>query len=405
MSFNALQGKIDEIKTGSDLSFYSLTGGANNKIIGNNRLYREGWLCNEDVYAVVSRLASLVSSLPIKLMNGEEIADPATDEFAKFFYSEWNKKRGLRAELHRVILNVCVYGRAYTYKKESEDEIIGFGKSELWTLNTKFVNPCSTGNYDYFENPDYYTLTNGSKQNRIYPEELIIVDNANLETSNFDEYISPMQSVFNTVTSENNRSNAESVMLSNRGIAGFISPKATSGDSGLLGFNSKVMDAIRTSFSKLTGGSEKFNKVEVVEKASEFTQLGMSASDLKIVEMRLNHVRSICNAYNVPSLLFNDYQSRTHANYETALKAMYSDAIIPLYKKWESQFTKDFLISYNKKNKTKYSLKLSMDEIEALNRSVSDVFRSLNPQIANRFLDNMSESDIKALLIDLGLTK
>ena len=405
MSFNALQGKIEEIKNGSNLNFYSYTDIAGNKRIGNDKLYKEGWLNNEDVYAVVSRLSSLVSSLPIKLMVGDEIADPATDEFAQFFYSEWNKKRGLSAELYRVVLNLCVYGRSYTLKKDSEEGIIGFKKQELWTLNTKSVCPSSTGNYNYFENPDYYTLTNGSKQDRLYAEELIIIDNANLETSNEDEYISPMQSVFNTITAENNRSNAESVMLSNRGIAGFISPKATSGDSGLLGFNSKVMDAIRASFAKLTGGSEKFNKIEVVEKASEFTQLGMSASDLKIVEMRLNHVRSVCNAYNVPSILFNDYQSRTHANYETALKAMYSDAVIPLYKKWESQFTKDFLIPYNKKNQTKYSIKLSMDEIEALNRSVADVFQSLNPQIAQRFMDNMSEADIKALLIDLGLTK
>ena len=404
MSFNALQGKIDEIKAGNDLSFYSLNELSGNKIIGNDRLYREGWLCNEDVYAVVSRLASLVSTLPIKLMDGDTIADPLKDEFAKFFYSQWNEKRGLSAELYRIVMNLGVYGRSYTLKKP-EEGIIGFTNDELWTLNTKHICPSNTSNYDYFESPEYYTFTNGSKQDKLYPEELIIVDNANLESSYNDEFVSPMQSIFNTVTSENNRSNAESVMLSNRGIAGFISPKATSGDSGLLGFSTKVLDSIRASFSKLTGGSEKFNKIEVVEKASEFTQLGMSASDLKIVEMRLNHVRSVCNAYNVPSILFNDYQSRTHANYETALKAMYTDAVIPMYKKWESQFTKDFLISYNKANGKKYTIKLSMDEIEALNRSVADVFTSLNPQIAGRFMDNMNEADIKALLIDLGLTK
>jgi len=126
---------------------------------------------------------------------------------------------------------------------------------------------------------------------------------------------------------------------------------------------------------------------------------------LKIVEMRLNHVRSICNAFGVPSLLFNDYQSRTHSNYDTALKSMYTDAVIPIYKKWKNQFNKEFLIPYNKVNGTNYTIKLQMNEIEALNRSVADVFTNLNPQIAMRLMDNMNEADLKALLIDLGLAQ
>lgn len=404
MSYNALQDKIEEIKAGNDLNFVSLTNSSSNKIISDERLLKDGWLCNEDVYSVVSRLALLVSSLPIKLMNGDNIADASVDPFAQFFYSKWNSKRGLNAELYRVVVNLSTYGRAYTLKKLDEDTPFGFSADSLWTLNTRNVVPYSQ-NYDYFEEADYYSITTGNKTIKVDREELIIVDNASLETCENDSYVSPLQSVFNTITAENNRSHAEGVMLSNRGVSGFISPKSGSGDSGAIGFTSKVMDKIRGSFANLTGGADKFNKVEVIEKATEFTSLGMSASDLKIVEMRLNHVRSICNALGVPSLLFNDYQSRTHSNYETALKSMYTDAVIPIYQKWESQFNKDFLIPYNKINSTNYTIKLQMNEIEALNRSVSDVFTSLNPQIALRLMENMNEADVKALLIDLGLTK
>jgi len=300
-----------------------------------------------------------------------------------------------------ITLNQLIYGRSITYK---ESNVVGFAPTSLWTLNTSQITP-STKSYDYFENPDYYTLFNGSKSIKLYPEELIITDNLSLETDYESQFISPLQASWSSVVSSNNRANAEKVMLENRGISGFISPKASTGDSGLIGFLDGTMDAIRTAFAKLTGGSNKFNKVELIQQASEFTQLGMSASDLKIIEMRLNHVRSICNAYGVPSLLFNDYQSRTHANYKEALKSMYTDAVIPLFKKWKQQFEKQFLNELNEMLGKKYWIKLNMSEIEALNRSVADVFTGLNPQIASRMLDNMTPEEQREIMIELGLIK
>jgi len=106
MGFNALQDKIKQIEAGNGLNFLSLNNSPSNKIITDERLLQEGWLCNEDVYAVVSRLALLVSSLPITLMNGDNTVDPLVDPFAQFFYSEWNTKRGLNAELYRVVMNL-----------------------------------------------------------------------------------------------------------------------------------------------------------------------------------------------------------------------------------------------------------------------------------------------------------
>ena len=396
---NVFEQKIKEVQSGTN-SFYALTDSPTYNKIGNDRLLKEGWRANEDVYAVCSRLATLVSSLPIQLMDGEELAQESDPFFLKF-YDNWNKKRGLVGELYLITLNQLIYGRSITYK---ESNVVGFAPTSLWTLNTSQITP-STKSYDYFENPDYYTLFNGSKSIKLYPEELIITDNLSLETDYESQFISPLQASWSSVVSSNNRANAEKVMLENRGISGFISPKASTGDSGLIGFLDGTMDAIRTAFAKLTGGSNKFNKVELIQQASEFTQLGMSASDLKIIEMRLNHVRSICNAYGVPSLLFNDYQSRTHANYKEALKSMYTDAVIPLFKKWKQQFEKQFLNDLNEMLGKKYWIKLNMSEIEALNRSVADVFTGLNPQIANRMLDNMTPEEQREIMIELGLIK
>ena len=396
---NVFEQKINEVKAGTT-SFYSLTDSPTYTNITNDKLLKEGWRSNEDVYAICSRLASLVSSLPVQLMDGENPALDTDPMFVKF-YDNWNMKRGLNAELYLNVLNILIYGRSYIFK---QSDVVGMQPTALWTLNTSNVTPSSI-NYSYFKDPEYYSLFDGAKSVKLYPDELIITNNASLETDALNGFISPLQSAWNSVISENNRSNAEKSMLENRGIAGFISPKASNGDAGLVGFLDNTMTAIRTAFANLTGGAKKFNKIEVVQQATEFTQLGMSAGDLKIIEMRLNHVRSICNAYGVPSLLFNDYQSRTHANYKEAMKSMYSDAVIPLFEKIKSSLEKSYFNDINALTGKYYWLKLDKSQIEALNRSVADVFTGLNPQIANRMMDKMSDEEIREIMLELGLIK
>jgi HK97 family phage portal protein len=397
---NVLQTKIDSIKNASDLNFVSLSEASAYRKISEEELTNKGWLTNEDVYSVINRLSNLVSSLPITLMNGDNPVE-STDPFYDKFYNNWNPKRGLKPELRLYVINYLLYGRAYQYKNS---ETLSLEPDGIWTLNTRNVTP-SNAKYSYFNTPEYYYLFEGAKKTKIFSDELIIISNPTTEEDFYTEYVSPLQAVWNTVLSENNRSTAEKSMLANRGIAGFISPKAASGDASILGFAEPVMKKIRSAFSTLTGGASKFNKVEVLEKASEFTQLGMTANDLKVVEMRLNHVRSVCNALGVPSLLFNDYQSRTHANYKEAMKSMYTDAVIPLYDEWESQYYKQFLKDYNSVTGQDYWLKLQKDEIEALNRNVVDVFTSLNPAIAQRFMEKMSDQEVRDLMLEIGVIK
>lgn len=398
MGFNIFDSKVKEALNngGGFISLSDINGYQN---ISDGQLYKEGWLSNEDVMSVVSRLANLVSSLPIVLMNGDDPVQD-TDPIFKKFYDEWNTKRGLNPELYLYVLNILIYGRAYIYKNAP----IGIpSKSDLWTLNSYYVTP--QGNYDYFSNPEYYNLDTGKTTQKIFYDEIIEINNYSLEKSYETEYVSPLQSVWKSVIAGNNRADAEAAMLENRGIAGFIAPKSSSGDASLIGFMDSTMKAIREKFSSLVGGAKKFNKVEVIEQASEFVQIGMSSQDLELVKSRLNHIRSICNVYNVPSLLFNDYQSRTHANYGEAMKAIYNDAVLPLFDKWNAAFQKDFLNDINEKSGANYYVKVDKSEIEALNKSVIEVLKSLPQNLSSRMVEQLDDAEIRALMLELGIIK
>jgi HK97 family phage portal protein len=385
--------KTDNIKQG----FIGLNTPFIGKRIAQEKLLRDGFLSNEDVFAVVSRLSRLCANTPIVLMNGDDVV-PDTDEIYKRFYDNWNAKFGLKESLYQYYINLLLFGVAYIYDKS---ETLGFIGDEQWILPSQNVTP-STYTNSLFDEPRYYQFNDGAKTLNILPEQLIITRYYDPSLYN-NEGISPLQSVWKTVESSNNRATAESSMLENRGISGFISPKATSGDSAMIGFSSKVMEVVRAAFANLTGGAKKFNKVEVIESAADFTQLGMDANDMKIIEMRLNHVRSICNTYGVPSLLFNDYQSRTHANYENAMKAMYTDAVLPNVELFKNQYEKKYLNKLNLFTGQKYWLRIAVEEIEALNKTVADILRELPNNITAALLNEMTTEEKRELIITLGL--
>jgi HK97 family phage portal protein len=415
-------------------TFYKLPVGYNYNRVSPTKIVRDGYLSNEDVYSMVSRFARLCGSIPMVLMNGEDTV-PDTDEFYRMFYDNWNEKYGKEEGLYQVFVNLFLHGNAYILKKT---ESLGFMPDELWALPSDKITP-SSYTTSIFDTPAYYQFNDSATIHKYFPNQLIQIQYYDPSFEG-EEGLSPLQANWNTVLAGNNRATAEKTMLENRGISGFISPKGT-GDAGSYGFTNQVIETVRKAFATLTGGAKKFNKVELIEQAAEFTQLGMDANDMKIIEMRLNHVRSICNAYGLPSILFNDYQSRTHANYKEAMKALYTDAVIPQVKLFINQFEKHFLNQVNMLTGNKYWLKIAKEEIEPLKEDQTaisasilsqyeknlltkkearlalglseqieeeqtkgvELLRSLSPLLANQLISTMTEEDRNRLLKEMGL--
>ena len=425
--------KLNEVKEG----FFGLMEARGYSRVSSDKIVKEAYLGNEDVYSIVSKFARLCATTPLKLMNGDKVVLD-TDPIYKKFYDNWNVKYGKEESLYQLFVNLLLHGDAYILNKS---DTIGFIPEEQWVLPSQAINT-SQHIYNFFEEPPFYQFNDGTKIYKYFPEELIIIKYYDPSLKGH-EGLSPLQSVWNTVESSNNRAVAESSMLENRGISGFISPKASSGDAGAIGFSQKVIETVRASFSSLIGGAKKFNKIEVIERGADFTQIGMDANDMKIIEMRLNHVRSICNTYGVPSLLFNDYQSRTHANYKEAMKAMYTDAVIPQLNLFKNQYEKKYLNRVNILTGQNYWIKIALEEIEPLKEDLAvlrtsvlaqleknlitkrearemlglpgeveaenvsgiDRLLSMSPLLANGLVATLSQEDRDSLLREIGIIK
>jgi HK97 family phage portal protein len=349
--------------------FWNVINDYNFKRATADEIVKEGFLGNELVYACVSTLARACAVFPTVLMDGDNIVTDVNDPVYKLYFGNWNTKHGKSEEMYQLFVNLFLHGKSHILK---ESESIGLQTTELWSLPTQAVTPAQeqTG---YFDQVPYYIFNDGVKQYKYFPSELITLEYYDPSTLQEQQLgLSPLQGVWDIVNASNNRATAEKAMLENRGIAGIISPKAASGDAGALGFSNSVMDLVRKAFAGIAGGAEKFNKVEVVEQAVDFTQLGMNATDMKVIEMQLPHIRSVCRALNLPSQKFGDYQSSQYANYVEADRVFYTGAVMPNVELFLNQFQKGCLNHINMVSSKNYHVELDPERVEQLQTTTEE---------------------------------
>jgi len=354
---------FDNLKIKSIHDFIPINDGFGFKRIDQTKIVNEGYASNQDVYAVVTKLASICADMPIIVKNNGIEVTPQTDDFANFFYNRWNGDAGSKQGLNALYTNLFLFGLAYDY---TPMESIGFLPSEQWVLPTQRVEPVVSASDSFFQKPIKYKFyDNAATQKYILPEELVIIkyyDPTNYDNRN--DGLSPLQSVWSTVEAENQRGAAEASMLKNKGIAGFLSPEHSKESYGLIG---KAADAARAVAKKLMGGADKFNTVEVIEQPVKYTPIGSNATDMKIIEGRQPHLRDICNAYGgVSSMLFNDPSSRTHANYGEAKKSLYTDFVIPQTNLFIDQYSRGLIERVNEATSSRYTLEIDLEAIEVL---------------------------------------
>jgi phage portal protein BeeE len=67
-------------------------------------------------------------------------------------------------------------------------------------------------------------------------------------------------------------------------------------------------------------GASKFGKAIATSANVDFIQMGMDATQLKIIESAVMKLRDLCNLYGVDSSLFNDPANKTYNNRNRPIK-------------------------------------------------------------------------------------
>lgn len=335
--------------------FASGRGGLN---ISEDKLINDGYLTNDMVYAVATRIAKVTASLPIILQNNDEFIEGG-NELHSFIFNKWHDNESFNQAMYKEVLYLLLTGDAYHYapydyigaKLPLKNYILPSQQVRAWRENTSILSEI-----------DRYEFNDGARILKIQPNEIMHTHyfNPSMEGIRRAEGLSPLQAGYDLLKASSNRNQAEGSLYENRGASGIISAK----NELILTESDKAL--IQKEFSNKIGGAKNANKIVTLQGAVDYKQLGMSGTDMQLLGMRAEHLRAVCGLFGVQSIIFGDTTASTYNNMAEAMKDFYNQTCIPLMEQILSQKNKQIIKRYNYIEGQNYKLEIDKGDIDAL---------------------------------------
>lgn len=289
----------------------------------------EAYIIFDDVYSVVSRLATSSAQIPLIGYDDTTMDDlPPTDNLNKYL-------KTLTLE-EKEIMYTWLYltGEVFMYK---EALTLGPNKGKL---KTYFMHPSFMTVIlgDIFPNPVIGFRYQDTRTTFTMDVSEVIYMKLFNPTTNYNERhrgMSPIKALAQRLTRLQANMSASVSQMQNGGVPSIVYDKTPGIDqrygSGGVSANNEVtvMGQHKDNFSRFLRNSD--NKGAPYFAAGEMgvLQLGLSLVEMDALVMGDVDFDKICNAYSISSVLFNNKKASTESNVKEMRKDMYTNAIIP----------------------------------------------------------------------------
>ena len=267
------------------------------------------------VYTVVKKRATYLSSLPLTLsrIKADGDADPiirgALYELTRKVNPYWTWRR----LIEMTEMSLCLWGSAFWFLERR-----GGVPSEIYWARPDRVRvvPHATNYVARFE----YRPVDGQEPIRFNPDEAIWFRYPNP----LDEYsgLSPLVAA-RLAADTQGAAMKQNYALFKQGVSigGLVTPAAG------VPMNQDAAREIKDQLRDRARGAANAHRWLVLTNDAKFTPMTMSPKDAEFVELHKLTLEDVCRPYGVPLDLVGG--QRTYANYEEAVKAMWTETIIP----------------------------------------------------------------------------
>lgn len=359
--FNVFAEQQRQSTTAESVFIPLFTSGRLGLNISEETLINEGYITNDMVYAVATRIAKVTASLPIIITRDSEYIE-GKDELKTFLFENWHDNDSLEQALYKEVLYLLLTGDAYHYtpyeymgaKLPIKNYILPTQNVRAWRETQSILSDI-----------DRYEFNDGMKIMNIAPLEIMHTHyfNPSIEGIRKAEGLSPLQAGYDLLKASTNRNVAESSLYENRGASGIISSK----NDLILTSNDK--EIIQKDLNNRLGGAKNANKIVALQGAVDYKQLGMSATDMQLLGMRAEHLRAVCGLFGVQSVIFGDVTASHYNNMQEAMKDFYNQTCIPLMEQILAQKNKQLVKRYNAITGLNYKIEIDKNDIDALKPS------------------------------------
>ena len=364
-------------------------------LLKDDKLINEGHASNTDVYSVQKKLCQVSSDVPkmVEEWNGEEWVINEDSALNEFLLNPSEDTNGFDW-WYQSMLSLLNTGDLFYRQNVAAFDLV----TELRLLEPNLTDICLSDKYDVksYQYNEFWRTVNYS------PEEVLHLKYYNPTKDGLlnKRGLSPLQAAYNSLKASNNRLTAQAHLYENRGATNIIS----SGSDIVLTPDER--DDLQKNTDKILGGAKNFNKSIVTTGNVNVTPLGMSAEDLKLIEAKDLDLRDICNAFNVPSTLFNDQAASTLDNLKVGTKLMYTDAVIPNNNKILDFLNYNIVPAYSNYENKQLRISQNLSSIDALQEDQLTKVQKQQTEV-NTILSivdnqNLSEEQKSSLLNHLG---
>lgn len=217
---------------------------------------------------------------------------------------------------------------------------------------------------------DYYQLNDISEKK--FDKDNIIhwrTPNYNYENGEWLYGISPLKAGLQILNVNNSNETAQAKQSQNLGALGLLMHDHD--NKGNPPTRGQLRD-IQNNIQKKVMGAENRGRVVATAMMYKWQQLGLSASDLQLIEKGQVSARQLYSIYGLPSIIFNDYEGATYNNLDQFKKSAYEDSIIPYFSGWLEKLSDRLPLEPNEK------LCLDTSSIEVLKSDNTDLIRALS---------------------------
>lgn len=304
-----------------------MRGGNINQIQDNADDYIEkGYQGNADVYSIIKRYVTMSQQADLELvqkMPNGDIELIEGHELNKFLI-EANPNQTMQEFREAYAVYILTLGNSFWYKPILESGV-NIGKSlEVYTMPSNDVEVIQ--NLNNFINPiSGYKLENSNVEfttDEVYHSKYFNPMFYN-EPTMFGQ--SPLMAARNILIKQNEAALTEGKQFENQGPA-YLMYRDSPDSWNTMSDPQKV--ELQKEINGLAAKGKQGSGLVLKDKFGVI-KLGISASDLNIIESTQDGRRILCNVYQLPVGLFNDPEGSTYNNISTARKAAWTDALIP----------------------------------------------------------------------------
>jgi HK97 family phage portal protein len=345
---------------------YSLWGSGGKKAqffdLNDHDVISNGYNTNPFVYAVVNKLALLMASVPLRVQKVVKV-----DKYAKYKALDWNLKaehQELKGEAlenvpdHRMqilldepnseygdfdfrknrYINLLVTGNSYI---EALQPTEGRPPIELWNLPPLAVTLNESNNF-YDKIVEAYF--NWGVTSKTIPKDKLLHSKYYNPTGSVYG-LSPLSAARKAVQQVNDGDTWNAALLQNGAKPEFIIIVAS-------GTPDTEKKKLKQRWKDEYSGPHNANKDPIVmeEDFMKLEQLGYTVKDMDWSKSQLTNMRKVYDVYGVGSEIFNDPENKIQSNKREAMRALYTDRLLPEVEDFASELQRFLLPKYKEDN-------------------------------------------------------